>query len=188
MSMPPRDVTRLLIEWSEGDVSALETLMPLVFDDLRSIARRQFQRERSDHTLQPTALISEVYLRLYGQQKVHWDNRAQFFAFAGVLMRRVLVDHAKGRLAAKRGKGLANLPLDEAIGVPDGRGVDVIELDEALSRLAQIDERLSRLVELRFFVGLSNEETAEVLGISVSSVKREWQMAKLWLYKELKRE
>ncbi len=189
MPTAPRDVTVLLREWSEGDPAALEGLMPLVLDDLRQLARRQFRGERSAHTLQPTALINEVYLRLYGQQKLHWDNRGQFFAFAATLMRRVLVDHAKARLAAKRGRGVPNLPLDEALAVPAGtdRGVDYIALDEALSRLSALDGRQGQIVELRFFVGLTNEEIAEQLGISVSSVKRDWDLARTWLFRELKR-
>jgi RNA polymerase sigma-70 factor (ECF subfamily) len=186
--MPPplRDVTQLLKLWSQGDAAALDELMPLVFDDLRQIARRQFQAEPTDHTLQPTALVSEVYLRLYGQHSVHWDNRRQFFAFAVMLMRRILVDHAKGRNAAKRGKGLPDLPLDDTIAAA-GSGVDLVALDEALSRLSALDERQGRIVELRFFVGLTNEEVAEVLGISVTAVKRDWRTAKIWLLRELTR-
>ncbi len=187
--MPPseREVTRLLKEWSQGDAAALEDLMPVVFDDLRMIARRQFQMEAADHTLQPTALVSEVYLRLCGQRSVHWENRRQFFAFAGMLMRRILVDHAKGRNTAKRGKGLPNLPLDEAMIAPEQSVVDVVALDEALSRLAAFDERQAKVVELRFFLGLTNEEIAEVLGISLTSVKRDWQTARIWLYREMNR-
>jgi RNA polymerase sigma factor (TIGR02999 family) len=186
--MPPHppDVTQLLQEWSQGDASALDELMPLVFDDLRQIARRQFQAEAADHTLQPTALVSEVYLRLCGQHSVHWDNRRQFFAFAAMLMRRILVDHAKGRKAAKRGKGLPDLPLDETIAA-QGVVVDIVALDEALSRLSALDERQGRIVELRFFVGLTNEEIAELLGISLSAVKRDWRTAKVWLLRELTR-
>jgi RNA polymerase sigma-70 factor, ECF subfamily len=187
MPSPPRDVTRLLQEWSQGDVAALSALMPLVFDDLRYIARAQFQRESPGHTLQPTELVSEVYLRLYGQRKVHWENRKQFFAFSALLMRRILVDYAKGRNTAKRGGGRPDLPLDEALAVPIRDSIDLVALDEALSRLAVIDERLSRLVDLRFFVGLTNEEAAEVLGISLTAVKRDWRMAKVWLHRELTR-
>lgn len=186
MPIPPRDVTRLLQQWSQGDAAALDELMPLVFDDLRQIARRQFQAEPTDHTLQPTALVSEVYLRLSGQRSVHWDNRRQFFAFASMLMRRILVDHAKGRNAAKRGRGLPDLPLDDQIAVPGG-DVDLVALDEALSRLSALDERQGRVVELRFFIGLTNEETAAVLGISETAVKRDWRTAKVWLLRELTR-
>jgi RNA polymerase sigma-70 factor (ECF subfamily) len=182
MPPPEHDVTRLLMEWSRGSSSALEELMPLVFDDLRQLARKQFRQEATGHTLQATALVSEVYLRLYGQHTVHWENRRQFFAFAAMLMRRILVDHAKGKLTAKRGKRMPNLPLDDGIAAPEGGGVDLIDLDEALSRLAELDERQAKVVELRFFVGLNNEEIADVLGISVTSVKRDWQTAKIWLY------
>jgi RNA polymerase sigma-70 factor (ECF subfamily) len=184
----PRDVTRLLTQWSQGDLSALGDLMPMVFDDLRQIARSQFQHEAVGHTLQPTALVSEVYLRLYDQRQVHWENRKQFFAFAALLMRRILVDYAKGRNTAKRGGGQPDLPLDEALGVPIRGGVDVVDLDDALTRLAVIDERQSRLVELRFFVGLTNEEAAEVLGVSLSAVKRDWRTAKVWLHREMTRQ
>jgi RNA polymerase sigma factor (TIGR02999 family) len=182
-----RDVTHLLQQWSAGDPSALGDLMPLVFDDLRQIARAQFQRETPGHTLQPTALVSEVYLRLCDQRQVHWDNRKQFFAFAAFLMRRILVDHAKGRHTAKRGGGLAALPLDEALAVPVPDEVDLVVLDQALDRLAAIDERQARLVELRFFVGLTNEEAAEVLGVSLTAVKRDWRTARVWLHREMTR-
>jgi RNA polymerase sigma-70 factor, ECF subfamily len=187
MSTPTSDVTKLLQDWRQGDAAALEKLIPLVFDDLRQIARRLFQREADSHTLQPTALVNEVYLRLMDQRKVHWQNRDQFFGVAALLMRRILVDYAKGRQAAKRGSGVPNVPLDETIAVPELRDVDVVALDEALSRLAEFDARQGRIVELRFFMGLSNEEIAEILGISVTTVKREWRMARLWLYRELTR-
>jgi RNA polymerase sigma factor (TIGR02999 family) len=180
------DVTQLLRDWGRGDPAALEKLIPLVFEDLREIAGRLFRRENEAHTLQPTALVSEVYLRLLDQRAVHWQNREQFFAVAALLMRRILVDHAKGRGAAKRGAGVPRLPLDEAIQAPERQlGLDFIGLDEALSKLAAIDARQSRIVELRFFVGLSHYEIAELLGISVTTVKREWRTAKLWLYREL---
>jgi RNA polymerase sigma factor (TIGR02999 family) len=182
-----RDVTQLLQQWSLGDLSALGDLMPLVFEDLRYIARAQFQREAAGHTLQPTALVSEVYLRLYDQRQVHWENRKQFFAFAALLMRRILVDYAKGRHTAKRGGGLPDLPLDEALSVPMPGGIDLVDLDDALTRLAAIDERQSRVVELRFFVGLTNEEAAEVLGVSLTAVKRDWRTAKIWLHREMTR-
>src|SRR6201992_497074 len=187
MTLSESDVTRLLKDWSEGDAVALESLKPLVFGDLRQIARPQLMQERADHTLQPTALVNEVYLRLYGQRSVHWESRGQFYSFAAMLMRRILVDHAKSRLTAKRGKGVANLPLDEEILAPEQSGIDIIALDEALSRLAEFDERMSRIVELRFFIDLSNEEIAEVVGLSLTSVKREWRAAKLWLFNEMSR-
>jgi RNA polymerase sigma factor (TIGR02999 family) len=181
----PPEVTQLLQDWSRGDPAALERLIPLVFDDLRRIAIRCLRGESQGHTLQPTALVNEVYLRLIGQRQTHWESRSQFFSFAALLMRRILVDHAKGRQAAKRGGGVAKVPLDEAIDLPETRGVDLVALDEALSRLAEIDRRQSRIVELRFFMGLSHEEIADVLEISVTTVKREWKLARLWLFREL---
>lgn len=187
MSTPPSDVTKLLQEWSQGDASALEKLIPMVFEDLRQIAGRLFLREADSHTLQPTALVSEVYLRLMEQRKVYWQNREQFFGVAALLMRRILVDYAKGRQAAKRGSGAPKVQLDETIAVPELREVDVVSLDEALSRLAEIDPRQGRIVELRFFMGLSHEEIAEILDISVTTIKREWRTARLWLYRELSR-
>lgn len=187
MSTPTSDVTKLLQDWSQGNAAALEKLIPLVFEDLRQIAGRLFQRESNGHTLQPTALVSEVYLRLMDQRKVHWQNRQQFFGVAGMMMRRILVDYHKGKKAAKRGSGALKVPLDEALALPEIKDVDFVALDEALSRLAEIDERQSRIVEMRFFMGLSNEEIAEVLDISVTTVKREWRTAKLWLYRELTR-
>ena len=185
MSTPSSDVTRLLQDWSHGDPAALERLIPLVFEDLRQIAGRMFQRESDGHTLQPTALVNEVYLRLMEQRKIHWQNREQFFGVAALMMRRILVDYAKGRQAAKRGSGAPKVPLDETIAVPELRGVDVVALDDALSRLAGIDPRQGRIVEMRFFMGLSHEEIAEVLEISVTTVKREWRTARLWLFREL---
>lgn len=188
MSIPTSDVTQLLQEWSQGDAAALEKLIPLVFEDLRQIAGRMFQRESDGHTLQPTALVNEVYLRLMDQRKVQWQNREQFFGVAALLMRRILVDYAKGRQAAKRGSGVQKVPLDEALALPELKGVDFVSLDEALTRLAQIDPRQGRIVEMRFFMGLSHEEIAEVLEISVTTVKREWRTARLWLFRELTRE
>jgi RNA polymerase sigma factor (TIGR02999 family) len=185
MSTSTSDVTRLLQDWGEGDPSALERLIPLVFADLRQIAGRMFQRESDGHTLQPTALVNEVYLRLMDQRKIHWQNREQFFGVAALMMRRILVDYAKGRQAAKRGSGAPKVQLDETIAVPELRGVDVVALDEALSRLAEIDPRQGRIVEMRFFMGLDHEEIGDLLKISVTTVKREWRTAKLWLYREL---
>ncbi|RPH53921.1 sigma-70 family RNA polymerase sigma factor [bacterium] len=184
----PPGVTQLLQEWSRGDPAALEKLIPLVFQHLREIAGRMFRRESDGHTLQPTALVNEVYLRLMDQRSMHWQNREQFFSVAALLMRRILVDYAKGRQTAKRGKGVPKVPLDEALGVADVRHLDVdlvADLDEGLSRLAEIDPRQAKIVEMRFFMGLSHEEIADVLAISVSTVKREWRTAQLWLYREL---
>lgn len=185
MSTSTSDVTKLLHDWSQGDAAALEKLIPLVFEDLRQIAGRLFQREADSHTLQPTALVSEVYLRLMDQRKVHWQNRAQFFGVAAMLMRRILLDYAKGSKAAKRGSGKANVPLDETIAVLEMKDIDFVALDEALSRLAEIDPRQGQIVELRFYMGLSNEEIADILEISVTTVKREWRTARLWLFREL---
>lgn len=186
MADPPSDVTDLLHDWSEGDPSALEKLIPLVFEDLRQIAARMFRRESDGHTLQPTALVNEVYLRLVDQKKIHWTNREQFFGVAALLMRRILVDYAKRRDAAKRGSGAVKLPLDDALGLA-GPQKDVysLDLDNALSHLAELDPRQGRIVEMHHLIGLNHEEIAEVLGISVTTVKREWKTAKLWLHREL---
>jgi RNA polymerase sigma factor (TIGR02999 family) len=186
METPPANpVTRLLLEWSDGDQEALTRLMPLVYDELRSIARQYLRRERADHTLQPTAVAHEAYLRLVDQRRVRWRNRAHFFAVAAQLMRRILVDHARSHAAAKRGGGVRPLTLD-AGGEPSVmRDLDVLALDETLARLKALDPRQEQLLELRFFGGLSVEESAEVMGISTATVKREWRTAKAWLYREL---
>lgn len=187
-SMQPPGVTELLQEWSRGEPAALEKLIPLVFQQLREIASRMFRRESDGHTLQPTALVNEMYLRLIDQRSMHWQNREQFFSVAALLMRRILVDYAKGRQTAKRGKGIPKIPLDEALGVADVSDLDpdlVAAVDEGLSRLAELDPRQAKIVEMRFFMGLSHEEIADVLEISVSTVKREWHVAKLWLRREI---
>lgn len=185
----PEDVTQLLQDWSHGDGTALNKLVPLVFEDLRRIARRMFQRESDGHTLQPTALVNEVYFRLVDQKNVHWQNREQFFSVAALMMRRILVDYAKGRQAAKRGKNAPKAPLDEALQIPDLQNLEnldqLADLDEALSRLAELDPRQSRIVELRHFMGLGNEEIADILEISPTTVKREVRTAKLFLHHEL---
>jgi len=182
---PPNDVTALLLSWSDGDRDAPAKLMPLVYDELRRLARVHLRRERPDHTLQPTALVNEVYLRLIDQQRVSWQTRAQFFGLAAQLMRHVLVDHARTRAAAKRGGLLQKLSLDDAWMAPEEVAAELVALDEALVRLAMIDERKSRVVEMRFFAGLSVEETAEALGVSDKTVMRDWRIAKLWLHREL---
>jgi RNA polymerase sigma factor (TIGR02999 family) len=187
MSNPSSEVTKLLRDWSQGDAVALEKLIPLVFEDLRKIAGGLFQRENEAHTLQPTALVNEVYLRLIDQRQVHWQNRQQFFAVAAMLMRRILVDYAKRRRTAKRGGQAVKVPLDEAIGIPQAANLDMEALDEALTRLAEIDPRQSEIVDLRFFMGLTHEEIAEILEIGVTTVKREWRTARLWLFRELTR-
>lgn len=182
------EVTRLLHAWSDGDADALTRLMPLVFGDLRRIAAAHFARENAGHTLQPTALVHELYLRLRGRRHVDWHNRAQFFSFAGQLMRRILVDHARGRLTAKRGGGATRLDVDAMPNVAATLDdPEMVALDEALKDLEQIDPRQAKIVELRFFMGLNNKEIATVLGISTTTVKREWQTARLWLFREVKK-
>jgi RNA polymerase sigma factor (TIGR02999 family) len=178
------DVTTLLLEWSKGRKEALNQLMSLVYAELRQIAAHHLRSERANHTLQSTALVNEVYLRLIDQNRVQWRDRDHFFAFASQLVRRVLVDHARRRKSAKRGGGQAALALDESIA--DGRtDVDLIALDDALTSLADMDPQQGRIVELRFFGGLSIKSTANVLGISTSTVTRDWNLARAWLKREL---
>lgn len=181
----PQEVTQLLADWGRGNQAALQDLMPLVYDELRHIAARYLRKERPDHTLQTTALVHEAYLRLIDQKNSNWQNRAQFFGIAAQMMRRILVDHARSQHAEKRGGGARKLSLDEAIALADEREVDLIALDDALKMLEAIDAQQSRVVELRFFGGLSVQETAEVLGVSPATIKREWSMAKAWLHREL---
>lgn len=180
------NVTRLLADWSRGDQEALNRLTPLVYDELHRIASHYLRRERSDHTLQSTALVNEAFLRLVDQTNVQWQNRAHFFGIAARLIRQILVDHARAHKAAKRDSG-PKLSLDEAVGVADRREVDLVRLDDALAGLASIDEQQARIVELRFFVGLTIEETAEVLEVSPTTIKREWTTARAWLFRELSR-
>jgi RNA polymerase sigma factor (TIGR02999 family) len=178
-------VTALLKRWRQGDSAALEKLLPLVYGELRRIAARQLRRERLNHTLQPTALVHEVYLKLVDQHRIEWQNRAQFFGVAALLIRRILVDHARSRRTVKRGAGALTVTLDDAVSEPARRDIDLVKLDDALLSLATKDEQQSRVVELRFFGGLSIEETAEVLRISPSTVKRDWVAAKAWLYRDM---
>ena len=179
------ELTALLVDWSNGNQAALDKLMPLVDRELHRLAHHYFRRENAGHTLQTTALVNEAYLRLVDQRHAHWKNRAHFFALSAQLMRRILVDHARKRQYGKRGGGAHKISLDETmVGSPE-RGADLIALDEALNRLATIDSRKSRVVELRFFGGLSVEETAEALHISEVTVMREWNLAKAWLYDSL---
>src|SRR6185436_13092073 len=173
MTPAPQEVTRLLVAWGNGDQAALDELLPLVYQELHRLAHRHLGRERSGHTLETTALVHEAYLRLIDQKEVQWQNRSQFFAVAATLMRRILVDHARARQYQKRGGGAQQVSFDEALEVSDERAAEVVALDEALSELARFDERKSRLVELRFFGGLSIEETAEVLGVSPGTVMRD---------------
>lgn len=183
------DVTALLVRWSRGDASALEALIGLIYDDCKQIAARQMRGERPGHTLDPTALVHELYLRLVDQTRANWENRAQFFAVAARLMRRILVDHARARHRAKRGRSVRFVSLAAAGEEPDGARVgDVIAIDEALERLSAIDQDQVRIIELRFFAGLTVEETAHVLRRSPRTVKREWRLAKAWLFRELQNE
>lgn len=186
MCEPSSDVTRLLLEWSRGDRTALDRLMPLVYDELRAVAERTLSRERSSHTLQGTALVHEAYLKLVDQRQVRWQDRAHFLAVAAQLMRRILVDYARRHAAVKRGSGKPQLPLDQVNGsVASAAFVDWLALDEALDRLAALHERQARTVELRFFGGLTIEETAEVLRVSPATVKNDWSLARGWLFREL---
>jgi RNA polymerase sigma factor (TIGR02999 family) len=185
------DFTELLHQWGRGDASALEQLIPLVFEDLRAMARRHLARESSDHTLQPTALVNELYLRLIGQNRVQWQNRQQFFAIAATLMRRILVDYAKAKHAEKRGGGLIKVPLDDVDGaklIAEMHGTDLVALDEALKKLEKVSARQAKVVDLHFYMGLSFDEIAEVLEVSVTTVKRDWQMARRFLLREITRD
>ena len=184
----PQEVTRLLLDWSKGDQAALDRLMPLVDRELHRLAHHYMRQEKAGHTLQTTALVNEAYLRLVDQKQVHWKNRAHFFALSAQLMRRILVDHARRRKYAKRGGDAPRVSFDEAMAVSRERSADLISLDDALEKLAAIDPRKSRIVELRFFGGLSIEETAEALSVSPLTVKRDWSMAKAWLYNSLSNE
>jgi RNA polymerase sigma factor (TIGR02999 family) len=181
-------INRLLADWGHGNEEAREALIPLVYDELRRLARRRLWRERPDHTLQSAGLVNEAYLRLARQDAAQWQNRAHFFGVAAQMMRHILVDHARNRLAAKRGAGAPRLSLDPEIAVPQKPEVDLVALDDALNKLAGLDPQQSRLIELRFFGGLSIEETAVVLGISPATVKREWATARAWLQRELKKD
>jgi RNA polymerase sigma factor (TIGR02999 family) len=177
----------LLAQLTNGDQRAVDQLMPLVYDELRRIAGAHLRKEPDGHTLQSTALVHEAYLRLVDQRNSGWRNRAHFFAIASRMMRRILVDHARGQHAAKRGAGAPRLSLDEALGVPGGRDLDLVALDDSLEALARIDPEQSRLVELRYFGGLTIEETAEAMGTSPATVSREWNAARAWLFRELSR-
>lgn len=186
MTQPPSEVTQLLIDWNGGDQAAFEKLVPLVHAELRRVARRYMIGERAGHTLQATALVNEAYLRLVDQNRIRWQNRAHFFAISAQMMRRILVDHARKRRYAKRGgKDAIKVSLTEAGELTAERAADVTALDDALNLLAELDHQQSQVVELRFFGGLTNEETAEVLGVSHAMVKREWATAKAWLYREM---
>jgi RNA polymerase sigma factor (TIGR02999 family) len=185
MSTPGHDVTGLLQAWGGGDPTALDRLVPIVYDELHRQAQRYLRRENPGHTLQTTALVHEAYLRLVDQREARWQNRAQFFGVAAQAMRRILVDHARRHQAAKRGGSAVPVPLEEGEVAAAGSGVDLVALDDALTRLATLDLQQARVVELRYFTGLGIEETAEALGISPATVKREWAMARAWLKREL---
>lgn len=184
--VPSQEITAMLRAWGDGDRAVLDQMLPFVYDELRRQAHRYLRRERPNHTLQTTALINEAYLKLVDQRAVRWQNRAHFFGIAAQAMRRILVDYAKHRNREKRGGAAADLPLEEALLVATtGQNIDLLALDEALTRLSLIDEQQARVVELKYFGDLSIEETAEALGLSPATVKRDWQMAKAWLRQEL---
>ena len=184
-AQPTSDVTELLSRWTRGDRDALDALVPVVYSELRRMAARFLRRERTEHTLQPTALVHEAFLKLIDQRDVDWQSRAHFFGVSAQLMRRILVDHARERAARKRGGGLHHVALEDAFAISASNQIDVIAVDDALHRLASIDPDQVRLVELRFFAGLTIDEAAVALGWSSGSVKREWTVAKAWLQREL---
>lgn len=175
------------MRWRDGDREALDTLMPIVYAELRRMAHGYLQRERSDHTLQSTALVHEAYVRLVGQKLPQWQNRAHFFGVAARLMRQILVEYARGHQAAKRGGNACKITLEEGSIAPQKSDLDVVVLDDALQDLAKLDQQQSRIVELRFFAGLSIDDTSEVLGISPATVSREWMTARIWLHREISR-
>lgn len=188
MPTTPDNVTQLLVELTDGNTQVLELLLPVVYKELRSLANNYLRRERADHTLQPTALVHEAYIKLVDQKNVQWQNRAHFFGVAANIMRRILVDHARKHNADKRGGEFSKEQLEEAlVVVSDEKSFELLALDDALEQLAKVDPQKSRIVELRYFGGLSVEETAEVMGISEITVKRHWKMAKAWLYGQISR-
>jgi RNA polymerase sigma factor (TIGR02999 family) len=184
MEPSPNEVTQLLVAWSNGDQVARDELMSVVYRELHRLAHQHMKRESPDHTLQTSALVNEAFLRLVDQKNVHWQNRSHFFGLAAQMMRRILVDYARSRRYAKRGGGIRETPLDEAM-ISDDRSNEVVALDDALYELAKIDQRKSQIVELRFFAGLSIEETAELLAISPGTVMRDWTLAKAWLRRQM---
>jgi len=187
MTSTPEEITQLLIAWNQGDQRARDELMPLIYNELRRLARSHLRRERINHTLQPTALVHEAFLRLIDQSQVNWRNRAHFFGIAARLMRQILINHAEARRAAKRGGEAERISLNDVDQFTVEQGLDLAPLHEALNRLEQIDPPQSRIVELRYFSGLTIEEIAEVMGISTATVKREWSTARAWLRRELSR-
>lgn len=185
MMLAPHEVTRLLVDWREGDQTAFDRLLPLVYDELHRMAARYMRGERPGHTLQTSALVNEVYLRLADYKQMQWQDRAHFFAVAAQAMRRILIDFARARQNLKRGGGAERVSLDKALVVTPEGGTDLLALDEALGRLAALNSRQARMVELRYFGGLSEEEVAEVLGIAPRTVRYDWSLARAWLYREL---
>jgi len=185
MSEPTPDVTDLLLLWNAGERRALEQLTPLLYQDLRRLAGDVFKGERPGHTLSATVLVHEVYMRLVDQRRVRWENRAHFLGAAAHIMRRVLVDHARARDAAKRGGGSTKIELTEGMAVAGGTAAEVIDLDAALTRLAALDDRKARIVEMKFFGGLTNQEVATALGVSGATVEREWTITRAWLIREM---
>jgi RNA polymerase sigma factor (TIGR02999 family) len=181
------EITKLLQGWQGGDGAALDALVPVVYKELRRLAHYELRKERPDHTLQSTALVHEAYFRLVGRDLPQWEGRTHFFAIAAKLMRQILVDYARRRRASKRGSGVCMLTLDDAMAMPQGKDVDVVAVDDALNTLAEVDPRQSRVVELRFFAGLSLEETSEVMGIATATVQRDWTAARAWLHREISR-
>jgi len=188
MTLSTPGLTELLSDWQQGDQSALNKLTPLVYDELRRIAHRYVQRENYGHTLETTALVNEAYLRLAGQKKIDWQNRSHFFAFTAQVMRHILIDHARRRHYVKHGGNVQRVSLAEAEAMSQERARELVAMDEALDELAQFDPRKSRVVELRYFGGLDLEETAEVLEVSIMTVRRDWRAAKAWLYRRMKDE
>jgi RNA polymerase sigma factor (TIGR02999 family) len=180
-----KDITQLLHQLSDGNANAVDALMPLVYDELHAMADRQMRRERANHTLNSTALVHEAYLKLVDQNRVNWQNRAHFFAIAAQAMRRILINYAQSRLAQKRGGGQVLATFNEEEVIRESRAGEIVALDEALTRLAELNERQSKIVEFRFFAGLTQEEIAEVLGVSVPTVRRDWRLARAWLAREL---
>lgn len=187
MTSTPKEITQLLIAWNQGDQRARDELMPLIYNELRRLARGHLRRERANHTLQPTALVHEAFLRLIDQSKVNWQNRAHFFGAAARLMRQILINHAEARRATKRGGEAERISLNDVDHFAVEQDLDLIALDEALKNLERIDPPQSRIVELRYFSGLTIEEIAEVMGVSPATVKREWSTARAWLRRELSR-
>lgn len=186
MAVPPPDVTDLLLRWTSGDAAALDALTPVIYDDLRRMARAFLARERAEHTLSATALVHEAYLRLVDQRRVRWQNRAHFFGAAATIMRRVLVDHARARAADKRGGSVVKIAMEEGEALVEGLAAEILDLDAALDALAALDARKAQVVQMKFFAGMTSQETAEALGVSDATVERDWTMARAWLINRMR--